>query len=180
MLAYLFIAVALIIRFVPIFMGVPALGFAPVGASLLYFGANRSRKEMAIPLALFCASDICLNLFAYHLPVTWDTFISTGWYALAFLLGTLLRENVDVLKVVGASAAGSASFFLVSNFGVWVAFNMYPHTLSGLGACYLAAIPFFRNGVATELVYAIGFFYLPVALSAAQRMFLHSSNEAAA
>lgn len=180
MLAYFFVALALAIRFVPIFMGVPALGFAPVGASLLYFGANRSKKEMAIPIALFCASDICLNLFAYHLPVTWDTFISTGWYAIAFLMGTLLKNNVNVLKVAGTSLAGSVSFFLISNFGVWAAYSLYPHTLSGLGQCYVAAIPFFRNGLATELVYAVAFFYLPVAVAAMQKMFEPSSNQAAA
>lgn len=180
MLAYLFVAVALLIRFVPIAMGVPALGFAPVGAALLYFGANRPQREMAIPIALFCASDVILNVFAYNLPVTWDTFISTGWYAIAFLIGTLLRDRVDVLKVVGASLSGSISFFLISNFGVWAAYNMYPKTIDGLAACYVAAIPFFRNGLMTELIYAVAFFYLPLAIRAAQKAFATSSNEAAA
>jgi hypothetical protein len=57
---------------------------------------------------------------------------------------------------------------------------MYPKTLAGLGACYVAAIPFFRNGLATELVYALAFFYLPVAVAAMQKSFAHSSNQAAA
>ncbi|HZU42019.1 MAG TPA: DUF6580 family putative transport protein, partial [Terriglobales bacterium] len=36
--------------------------------------------------------------------------------------------------------------------------NMYPMTLSGLTACYVAAIPFFRNEVVADLVFSFAFF----------------------
>ena len=180
MLAYFYVALALAIRFVPVMMGVPALGFAPIGASLLYFGANRSKKELEIPVLAFCFGDLILNAFFYHFPITWETFVSTGWYAIAVLLGVLLKDKINVLKVAGTSLAGSVSFFFVSNFAVWAAYNMYPKTLAGLGQCYVAAIPFFRNGLATELVYALAFFYLPVAVAAMQKSFAHGSNQAAA
>jgi hypothetical protein len=29
---------------------------------------------------------------------------------------------------------------------------MYPKTLSGLAACYVAALPFFRNNIVAELI----------------------------
>jgi hypothetical protein len=32
---------------------------------------------------------------------------------------------------------------------------MYPHTLTALGACYVAAIPFFQNTVAGDLFYTV-------------------------
>jgi NO-binding membrane sensor protein with MHYT domain len=33
---------------------------------------------------------------------------------------------------------------------------MYPHTLAGLGACFLAGVPFYRNDlVATSIVLAV-------------------------
>jgi hypothetical protein len=42
----------------------------------------------------------------------------------------------------------------VSNFGTWALSGMYPHTSAGLGACYVAAIPFFQNTLAGDLFYA--------------------------
>ena len=35
---------------------------------------------------------------------------------------------------------------------------MYPHTLEGIAASYIAAIPFFRNALAGDLVYVTAMF----------------------
>jgi hypothetical protein len=45
-------------------------------------------------------------------------------------------------------------FFVVTNFGVWAFTDMYPRTGDGLTACFIAAIPFFRNTLAGDLFYA--------------------------
>jgi hypothetical protein len=45
-------------------------------------------------------------------------------------------------------------FFAVTNFGVWLVSGMYGHTLQGLAACYVAAIPFLQNTIAGDLFYA--------------------------
>ena len=164
MLAVLFVVLAVAIRFLP-----HAWHFTPVGAALLFYGAKHPRKHMWFPLVLLAASDIVLNRFVYNFPITWETFVSTGWYALALLLGSLLKEKVSPLRVVGASLAGSVSFFVISNFAVWAAYNMYPKTLAGLGACYVAAIPFFRSTIAADLLYALSIFAVPVALEAMQK-----------
>ena len=42
-------------------------------------------------------------------------------------------------------ALGAVLFFLVSNFGVWLTQELYPHSAAGLAACYVAALPFFTN-----------------------------------
>ena len=44
-------------------------------------------------------------------------------------------------------------FYVVTNFGMWLFSGIYPRTLGGLEACYIAAIPFFQNTVAGDLVY---------------------------
>jgi hypothetical protein len=46
------------------------------------------------------------------------------------------------------------TFFLITNFGMWLFSGFYPLTSAGLAACYVAAIPFFQNTVAGDLVYA--------------------------
>ncbi len=175
MLAVLFVVLAVVIRFLP-----HAWHFTPVGAALLYFGYKHPRKHMWFPLVLLAASDVVLNRFVYNFPITWETFISTGWYAIAILIGSLLKEKVSPLRVVGASLAGSVSFFIISNFAVWAAYNMYPHTLAGLGACYVAAIPFFRGTVAADMIYAVAIFGAPVVFEAMQKYFTSSRNQAAA
>lgn len=181
MLAVLFVVLAVAIRFLPFVLGyTPVWNFTPVGAALLFFGARQPRKHMWFPVALLALSDILLNRFVYNFPITWETFVSTGWYAVAILIGSLLKDKVSPLRVVGASLAGSVSFFIVSNFAVWAAYNMYPHTLSGLAACYVAAIPFFRGTVAADLLYALAIFAAPVAIEAVQKHFASTHNEAAA
>ena len=175
MLAVLFVVLAVVIRFLP-----HALNFTPVGAALLYFGYKHPRKHMWFPIALLAASDIVLNRFVYDVPITWETFVSTGWYAVAILLGSLLKENASPLRVVGASLTGSVSFFLISNFAVWAAYNMYPHTLAGLGASYVAAIPFFRNNIAADMIYAVAIFGAPVLFEATRKYLAAPRNEAAA
>jgi hypothetical protein len=49
-------------------------------------------------------------------------------------------------------------FFVISNYAVWGSGNMYPRSLSGLMACYAAAIPFYRNDLAsTAIVLGLAF-----------------------
>jgi len=55
--------------------------------------------------------------------------------------------------------ASSVVFFLITNFGVWLS-GYYGYTLSGLIACYIAAIPFFANQLAGTMLYTLGFFII--------------------
>lgn len=173
MLAYLFLAIAVAVRFLPhIFHYTPVYNFTPVGAALLFFGAKQPRKWMWVPVVAFAASDIALNMFVYHYPITWETFVSTGWYVVAVLIGSLLKKDGDKFKlghIAGASLTGSASFFILSNLAVWMAYDMYPHTLAGLGVCYVAAIPFFTPTLSSDILYAIAFFGAPHLIEAVRK-----------
>jgi hypothetical protein len=57
--------------------------------------------------------------------------------------------------------ATSTSFFLLSNFMVWLGSRMYPHTAAGLGACYAAGLPFYGNDLMSTALFAGAFFGLP-------------------
>jgi hypothetical protein len=164
MLAYLFLLLAVVFRFVP-----HVWNFTLVGAALLFFGANRSRREMWVPVFLFAASDLVLTKFVNGFPVTFETFASSIYYALAVLIGTLLKDKVEVPRVVGASLAGSLIFFVISNFATWMTFDMYPHTFAGLVTCYVAAIPFFRNTLISDLVFSAAMFGTPLLIEAMNR-----------
>ncbi|MFB3915334.1 MAG: DUF6580 family putative transport protein [Terriglobales bacterium] len=148
MLAFLFVIVAVAFRFL-----MAPLAFAPVAASLLFFGARAPRKHAWIPLALLVGADVVLTKITYSYPFTADHFVTWAWYAAVLLLGGVLRNNAKPLRVGAASLAASISFFLVSNFAVWAVWNMYPKNLSGLMLAYAAGLPFFRNQVLSDLFF---------------------------
>jgi hypothetical protein len=163
MLAYLFVIFAILAR-MP-FMPHP-WNFTPVAAALLYFGARGSRRQVWVPLVLLAASDVILTRFVYGYIFSWDHFVTWAWYAAILWLGTALRENTGWLRVAGASLASSLSFFVVSNFAVWACWNMYPKTFSGLITCYSLGLPFFRRGLAGDLLFTAVMFGLPVLVRA--------------
>jgi hypothetical protein len=166
MLVYAFVLLAILVRFLP-FIGplnfLPhAWHFTPLAASLLYFGARGSRRQMWIPVVLLAATDVVLSKFIYTYPLTWDLLITWAWYGAILWLGTGLREKSGFWRVIGAALASSVSFFLISNFGAWAAFAMYPKTFDGLMMSYTAGIPFFRGTVESDLFFSLAFFGVPV------------------
>jgi hypothetical protein len=157
MLAYLFVVLALAVRFLP-----HPMAFTPLAASLLFFGARGPRRQMWLPLALFVASDLLLTVLVYHYSLTWDHFVTWAWYVGMLWLGTRLRTGAGPVRILGAALAGSVSFFLLSNFAVWAVWrDMYPMTFSGLMACYDAGLPFFRRGVEGDLLFTSVMFAIP-------------------
>jgi hypothetical protein len=160
MLAYIFVLLAIAVRFLP-----HPLAFTPVAAALLFFGARGSRRQMWIPVALFAVSDVILTKFVYSYVFSWDHYVTIAWYALIIWLGTRLREHQRPLPVLGAALSSSVSFFLISNFAVWAAWgDMYPRTLNGLLTSYAAGLPFFRRGLEGDLLFTAAMFATPLAL----------------
>ena len=88
MLAYVFILIAVAVRFMP-----HPMAFTPVGAALLYFGARGSRRQLWIPLALLAASDVILTTMFYRYPFSWDHFVTWAWYAGMLGLGSTLKRD---------------------------------------------------------------------------------------
>ena len=163
MLAYLFVLFAVVVRLV-----LPGfnlwLNFTPVAAALLFFGAHQPRKRMWIPVLLLAGSDVLLNLFVYHYALHAEVMVSWVWYAALLLFGSLLRDNATPAKVFGASLFAAFGFFFVSNTAAWAAMEMYPKTAQGLMTAYVAAIPFFRNELVSDVLFSALFFSIPVAL----------------
>lgn len=181
MLAYLYLAFAILFRFVPhgpftTFCSSCGLwNFTPTGAALLYFGARQPRRRMWVAVAAFAASDVALNLFVYHVRLDVASLIVLLWYAAGVLLGSVLRNRISVLRLLCCSAGATAVFFVVSNFAVWIGTPLYPRTLAGLVSCYAMAIPFVKSMLAGDLIFSVAFFGLPLAASALNRSFEHRS-----
>jgi hypothetical protein len=182
MLPYLFVLLAVAVRFLP-FMGplnvLPhAWHFTPLAASLLFFGARGSRRQMWIPLGLLIGTDVVLTKFIYAYALAWDQLVIWAWYAAILWLGTNLREKSGPVRVVGAALTSSVSFFLITNFTAWVAQpGLYPRSFSGLIMSYAAGIPFFRGTVESDLLFSVAFFGTPVFLMALSRWMHKTSGD---
>ncbi|MCU0354094.1 MAG: hypothetical protein MUD08_10220 [Cytophagales bacterium] len=135
--------------------------FTPVGAMALFGGAYFANRwaAVAVPLLSMWFSDLVLNnVFyrAYNPSFAWFTpggYWIYGSILLTVVLGWLMLRKVTVMRVAAASLSASVLFFVVTNFGVWLGGDMYPQTFEGFTACYVAALPFFRNAALGDLVY---------------------------
>jgi hypothetical protein len=123
--------------------------FTPIGAMALFGGAYFGRRSLAFaaPLGALLLSDAILGFHA-GMPFVY------GSVALVVLLGWAVAKRMTALTIAGAAVASSVLFFAVTNFGTWLTSGMYPQTLSGLAACYVAAIPFFQNTLAGDLLFS--------------------------
>jgi hypothetical protein len=160
--AYLLLLVAVLSRVVP---HPDWLNFTAVGGALLYFGARRSWREMLAPLAALMATDYFLTVYSYHYAFHWQDYgITWSWYLAAMVLGQiLLRTRTTFVRVAAGALLGPTSFFVLSNYAVWVmGAGMYPRTLGGLATCYAAAVPFYRNDLASTAIVAGLAFGVPV------------------
>jgi len=64
----------------------------------------------------------------------------------------------SVAVLLSLCLASSVSFFLTTNFAVWAFDGIYSHDLAGLTACYVAALPFFKNTIIGDLFWTCALF----------------------
>ena len=128
--------------------------FAPIAAIGLFAGALSGRRVgWLVPFAALIASD---SIIGFYLPVA--MFWNYLGFAVCLLLGSgWLRSRRSFGRIAGAVLTSSLAFFVLSNFGMWAS-GYYPRTWAGLTQCYVAALPFFRNTLASDALYSAALF----------------------
>ncbi len=180
MLAYLVLLLAVLSRILPHAFHAVNWNFTALGGGLLFFGSRmragrgdtarafnwKAAVMLASALVFLMATDYYLTVYAFGYPFRLRGYIVTwAWEAAVCLLGMGLLQKVTVLRVGAATLVSATSFFLLSNLAVWAGAGfeaMYPHTLAGLGACYIAALPFYRNDLVSTAITTGALFGLPV------------------
>ncbi len=159
----------------------------PVGGMAIFAGAyvRNLRWAIVLPLAAMVLSDLTwgymkgdLMTYTFHrvLPFVY------GSYVLYVLFGhrvrsawsrppgqtqsRFLRRLRARLPVGLAAVAGSVCFFLITNFGMWLMYQSYPHTPAGLIQCYVAGLPFLLHTMIGDGFYTGLFFGLAFAVQA--------------
>jgi hypothetical protein len=127
--------------------------FTPMMAIGLFAGSHARKVSTGVlaTLLALALSDAVLG------------FYSGFWYVYAaalipVFLGKWIRDRSAAGLIAGAALGSSLSFFLITNFMFWATGNMYPHTISGLSACFLAGIPFYRNQILGDAFYTAAIF----------------------
>lgn len=173
-MAFLVLILAVLSRVLPHLLHLTGANVTMAGAGLLFFGANLRRGNRALALlavAALAATDYWLTVYAYGYPFHVASYLPTWlWYgAVCVGASAWLHRRHGVLRVGAAALLTSSSFFLLSNGVVWLRGNMYPHTAAGLDTCYVAGLPFYRNDVASTLVFSAALFALPSAAAVLRR-----------
>lgn len=150
------------LKFVLALIGVVALmrllpheyNFTPVGAIALFAGTYITNKRLALllPMAIMLFSDLMLELF-YGTGFYRDMLFVYGSFALIATLGFALRNRVQAPTIAGASLLSSLIFFLITNFGTWLMYDIYSHTPAGLYSAYLAGLPFLKGTLTGDFIY---------------------------
>jgi len=127
--------------------------FTPLMAIALFAGSHARRVGTAILATLFALalSDALMGFY----PGFWYVYAAA---LVPVLLGRMIRDHEGVGSIAAAAIASSLSFFLITNFMFWATGQLYPRTMAGLSACYLAGVPFYRNQVLGDVVYTVAIF----------------------
>lgn len=122
--------------------------FTPIAALALFGGAHFQHRIAAfgVPLAAMLLSDLVIG-FHGGMPFVYAAIL------LISAMGLVIRSRLKLAWIGGAALSASLLFFVVTNFGVWLSGGLYPFTGAGLVTAFVAAIPFFANTLAGDLMF---------------------------
>ncbi len=131
----------------------PGLGAPPnleiaTAATFLAVLLLRNRWAAVVPFAVVAVSDAVLG----NTQIMWFTWSAWAVVGLGAILARNLRGPSRYAAALGVGVGGSLWFFAWTNFGVWLMDGMYPATLDGLLASYVAGLPFLRTMLLGNLV----------------------------
>ena len=147
--------------------------FTPIAAAALFAGFYFSNRLVAavVPMAILGLSDLIIG--TYILPLMLTVY---GAFLFPLIFRRWLREKLSAVRVGTGAVCGSVFFFVSTNLSVWLFGGWYPSTPGGLAHCFLAAVPFFKNTLAGDLVWSAAFFgSYALALELKRRSSLRSS-----
>lgn len=136
------VGIVLLFRLVP-----HTPNFTPVIALSLYLPFIFGIWSIPFCILGFAITDYFIG---FHSLMFWT------WGALAFTGYTSKFCNKIYSRIV-LSFIGAITFFVISNFGVWISGTLYEISVKGLLNCYIMAIPFFTNTLLSTIFFAVIF-----------------------
>jgi hypothetical protein len=119
----------------------------------------------SVPLVALAIGNLALPGYG-SLAIAAVVYAATAWPVLLGTAGILGRSRPRWMAVIGGSLATSLVFFLSTNLAHWAFRSDYPHTASGLAACFAAALPFHRWMPVGDVAWTLAVFGLLAAVQA--------------
>lgn len=148
---------------------IPIPNFSPIGAIALMGGAFLGKRALAfaLPLLALFLGDLILS----QVSSAYSSYLFSASFAMVYLafvvivlIGLRLSKHMNLKNVLGTSIVAAVAFFVISNFGSWLFFGMYPMNAAGLMEAFAAGLPFFQNTLISQLVFSLGI-YIAFSLS---------------
>jgi hypothetical protein len=150
LLVVLLVGLGVLARLVP-----HALNFSPIAASALFAGVMLRHRLLAllVPGSAMLISDFALGFDEWRVAIVVYAALTLPVFA-----GFLARHYRLAYSVLPAALSCSLLFYATTNLAVWAFGGLYPLDLAGLVTCYVAALPFLKQTVASDLFWAVVLF----------------------
>ena len=124
-----------------------------------YFFTNK-KLALLLPIIILGISDAIIGNSSIFM-FTWSAFLITPIIGILAKSGKFKTYSDKLPSFATPAIVGLAGttlsvliFFLWTNFGVVVTTSMYPNTIQGLINSYINALPFLRNQLYTNMIFA--------------------------
>ncbi len=115
-----------------------------------YFMKNLKHSILLV-LSTMLITDIFLGFYKSMF------FVYISLLAITFF-SFKLSSKIDIKNLFLYCIFSSITFFVITNFGVWVLGSLYDKNIQGLIECYFMAIPFFKNTLISTIVFSYAAF----------------------
>ncbi len=150
MLVYGLIVLTIISRLFP-----HPFNFTSVGSLSLFAGAFLPLQvAWIVPIFTLFVSDA---MTGFYNPVVM-AFVYIGFACCTLIGRSILARSQNPIRLFISSLSSAITFFIISNFGVWICGDYYPITIDGLVNCYLRGIPYLKNTIAGDVLYSFFLF----------------------
>ncbi len=162
--------------------------FTPTGALSVFAGARlKLWQALALPMAVMVVTDLLIYAIWGYTPFNGFVY---GSLLVSVLLGRFLVGTWSPWRIGGITLLASLQFFLVTNFGVWLAASVAPESIpggaafftfndpqyafpmiryaanmEGLLACYTMALAFNGTQLLADVLFTAVFFGVAYGLS---------------
>lgn len=144
MVHYLLVIFAVIARLMP-----HPWGITPIGATGLFAGTKMPlSRAWLIPFLILFIGNLITGFYDWRVLVP----VYLGFMAAPVIGRLIIRNDENPAHIMGAIGVNAFVFYLISNFGNWVAF--YPHTLEGFTTNYIAGLPYMGYALIGDSFYA--------------------------
>ena len=123
--------------------------FTPIFSICILSGMmfDDNRSKYCIPIMCMFISDLFIGFHSTILFVYFSLF-------LIIHIAKINLNNFSFIKLLLTIVCSNLIFFIITNFGVWaLQVGFYEKSFAGLMLCYLAAIPFVKNSLLSNLIF---------------------------